>query len=184
MSDNNYCVVNLMRRLYHRLKAEMQAVPALEAVALQLRERVPQTGAPCTHINLLHFLEQKQMNDSAFRIIGGQPMQGEVTAQRSKNAVLPMIAAALLPRQGKTVLHGVPTIADVLIALEIARSVGAKVEHDSEGHIVTIDATNLHTGILPAEYSQKMRGSVLFLAPAHCAAGLCRATRERRLQHR
>ncbi len=105
------------------------------------------------------------MNDSAFRIIGGQSLQGEVTAQRSKNAVLPMIAAALLPRQGKTVLHGVPTIADVLIALEIARSVGAKVEHDPEGHIVTIDATNLHTGILPAEYSQKMRGSVLFLAP-------------------
>jgi UDP-N-acetylglucosamine 1-carboxyvinyltransferase len=105
------------------------------------------------------------MNDSAFRIIGGAPLYGEVTAQRSKNAVLPMIAAALLPRQGKTVLHGVPTIVDVLIALEIARSVGAKVEHDSEGHIVTIDATNLHTGILPAEYSQKMRGSVLFLAP-------------------
>jgi UDP-N-acetylglucosamine 1-carboxyvinyltransferase len=105
------------------------------------------------------------MNDSAFRIIGGAPLYGEVTAQRSKNAVLPMIAAALLPRQGKTVLHGVPTIVDVLIALEIARSVGAKVEHDAEAHIVTIDASDLHTGILPANHTQKMRGSVLFLAP-------------------
>lgn len=103
--------------------------------------------------------------DTAFKIIGGTPLEGEVTAQRSKNAVLPMIAAALLPKRGQTVLHGVPTIADVLIALDLARLVGAKVDHDLATHTVTIDASNLHNGVLPAEYSQKMRGSVLFLAP-------------------
>lgn len=105
------------------------------------------------------------MTETAFRINGGQPLYGEVTAQRSKNAVLPMIAAALLPRRGQTVLHGVPEIADVMIALELARLAGAKVDHDKENHTVTIDAANLNNGQLPAEYSQKMRGSVLFLAP-------------------
>ncbi|MFQ3645922.1 MAG: UDP-N-acetylglucosamine 1-carboxyvinyltransferase [Anaerolineae bacterium] len=105
------------------------------------------------------------ITDTAFKIIGGTPLEGEVTAQRSKNAVLPMIAAALLPKRGQTVLHGVPTIADVLIALDLARLAGAKVDHDLAAHTVTIDASSLHNGVLPAEYSQKMRGSVLFLAP-------------------
>jgi UDP-N-acetylglucosamine 1-carboxyvinyltransferase len=44
------------------------------------------------------------MSEQAFRIRGGQPLKGEIKAQRAKNAVLPMIAAALVPRKGKTVL--------------------------------------------------------------------------------
>lgn len=105
------------------------------------------------------------MSESSFHIVGGTPLHGEVVAQRAKNAVLPMIAASLLPTRGQTVLHGVPEIADVMIALDLARLVGATVEHNLAEHTVTIDASNLHSSVLPAEYSQKMRGSVLFLAP-------------------
>ncbi len=111
------------------------------------------------------------MTDIAFHVVGGTPLNGDVTAQRSKNAVLPMIAAALLPKRGKTVLHGIPHIADVMIALELARLVGAKVDHDVDTHTVTIDATSITSGVLPAEYSQKMRGSVLFLAPLIARVG-------------
>jgi len=100
-----------------------------------------------------------------FIVEGGHPLRGEVTAQRSKNAVLPMIAAALLAPRGVTILHSVPEIADVMIALDIARAVGAQVAHDRAQHTVMIDASGLHTSTLPAELSQKMRGSVLFLAP-------------------
>jgi UDP-N-acetylglucosamine 1-carboxyvinyltransferase len=109
--------------------------------------------------------------ETAFQIIGGTPLHGEVTAQRSKNAILPMIAASLMPKRGQTVLHGVPEIADVMIALELARLVGATVDHDHSTHTVTIDASNVNQGLLPAEYSQKMRGSVLFLAPLIARVG-------------
>src|SRR5688572_27988876 len=101
----------------------------------------------------------------AFKIQGGQPLSGEITVQRSKNAVLPMIAAALIPSKGQTVLHGVPDIADVRVTLELVRAVGAKVDYDAVTHTVTIDASGVNTGTLPAELSQKMRGSVLFLGP-------------------
>lgn len=100
-----------------------------------------------------------------FMIEGGYPLHGETRAQRSKNAILPMIAASLLPEQGNTVLHGVPEIEDVLIALELARRVGAKVDHDRNTHTVVIDASGVNSGKLPADLTNKMRGSVLFLAP-------------------
>lgn len=100
-----------------------------------------------------------------FMIEGGYPLHGETRAQRSKNAILPMIAASLLPEQGNTVLHGVPEIEDVLIALELARLVGAKVDHDRNTHTVVIDASGVNSGKLPADLTNKMRGSVLFLAP-------------------
>ncbi len=105
------------------------------------------------------------MTNTAFRVEGGYPLYGEIQAQRSKNAVLPMIAAALLPESGQTVLHDVPDIADVNLALDLVRWVGATVEHDREAHTVVIDASTLNTGTLPPNLSQKMRGSVLFLAP-------------------
>lgn len=111
------------------------------------------------------------MVKSALKIEGGYPLYGEITSQRAKNAVLPMIAAALIPEKGETVLHGVPTIEDVRIALELARSTGAKVDHDPDSHTVVIDASGVRDGRLAPEFTQKMRGSVLFLAPLLLRAG-------------
>lgn len=99
----------------------------------------------------------------AFKVQGGTPMFGEIKAQRAKNAVLPMIAAALIPKTGQTVLHGVPDIADVRLALELAEIVGAKVDYDPETHVALIDASNVNTGLLPSEITERFRGSILFL---------------------
>ncbi len=104
------------------------------------------------------------MNE-AFHIQGNYPLHGELRPQRSKNAALPMIAAALIPQSGQTILHGIPDIADVRLALQLAQDVGAQVDYDAHTHTAVIDASGVNTGVLPAELSQKMRGSVLFLAP-------------------
>lgn len=42
-------------------------------------------------------------------IVGGGPLRGELSVQGSKNAVLPMMAAAVL-NQGVTVIEHVPGI--------------------------------------------------------------------------
>lgn len=105
------------------------------------------------------------MSDTAFRIQGGRPLHGEIHAQRAKNAVLPMIAAALIPESGTTTIHGVPDIADVRLALELAEIVGATVDYDPESHIARIDASGVNNPVLPEEITEKFRGSVLFLAP-------------------
>ena len=59
------------------------------------------------------------------RITGGIPLDGEVRIQGSKNAALPIMAAALLNR-GTTVLKGCPRIADVFLMEQMLRDLGAR----------------------------------------------------------
>ena len=56
---------------------------------------------------------------------GNGPLEGEVKVQGSKNAALPMMAAAVL-HEGVTVLHNCPRIADVFEMEVILQSLGVK----------------------------------------------------------
>ena len=95
-------------------------------------------------------------------IQGGNALTGTAFIQGAKNAVLPMIGAALLATEGRTVLRNVPIIEDVRRALELAEAVGAQVElHEAERTLV-IDASRLSSPVLPAEIARRFRGSVLF----------------------
>ncbi|WP_327108220.1 UDP-N-acetylglucosamine 1-carboxyvinyltransferase [Nonomuraea glycinis] len=97
-----------------------------------------------------------------YRVRGGNALRGTAFIQGAKNAVLPMIGAALLAAKGRTVLRNVPLIEDVRRAVELAETVGAYVElHESERTLV-IDASRLSSPVLPAEIARRFRGSVLF----------------------
>ncbi|MEV7801606.1 UDP-N-acetylglucosamine 1-carboxyvinyltransferase [Microbispora sp. NPDC088329] len=98
-----------------------------------------------------------------YRVRGGNVLRGTAFIQGAKNAVLPMIGAALLAAEGRTVLRNVPVIEDVRRAVELAQAIGAKVEfHESERTLV-IDASRLTSPVLPAEIARRFRGSVLFV---------------------
>lgn len=99
---------------------------------------------------------------SRFVIHGGRPLEGEIRASGSKNAVLPMIAAALLTDE-EIVLENVPSIVDVDVMLEIAGYLGAEVSRLDDR--VTIRAANLTPCDLPPELCERVRTSVLFVAP-------------------
>ena len=111
------------------------------------------------------------MKQSAFRVAGGQPLHGSVRIQKAKNAILAMIAASVVVEDGETVLHEVPDIEDVSRAFELLRAIGARVHHDKLAKTVRIDASEINTGILPAEIAGRFRGSVLFLAPLQIRLG-------------
>ncbi|NUW33501.1 UDP-N-acetylglucosamine 1-carboxyvinyltransferase [Nonomuraea sp. SMC257] len=97
-----------------------------------------------------------------YRVRGGNALRGTAFIQGAKNAVLPMIGAALLVPKGRTVLRNVPIIEDVRRAVELAEAVGAHVElHEAERTLV-IDASRLDSAVLPAEIARRFRGSVLF----------------------
>ncbi|MDR8407727.1 UDP-N-acetylglucosamine 1-carboxyvinyltransferase [Nonomuraea sp. 3-1Str] len=97
-----------------------------------------------------------------YRVRGGNALRGTAFIQGAKNAVLPMIGAALLVPQGRTVLRNVPIIEDVRRAVELAEAVGAHVElHEAERTLV-IDASRLDKAVLPARIARRFRGSVLF----------------------
>lgn len=104
------------------------------------------------------------MTSDVFTVRAAGPLKGRAVVQGSKNAVLPMIAASLLASSGHTVLRNVPDIADVHRAAELARSLGAHVEHHPADRLLIIDATNVDRSLLAGPLTQAFRGSVLFLS--------------------
>ncbi|WP_067137809.1 UDP-N-acetylglucosamine 1-carboxyvinyltransferase [Microtetraspora malaysiensis] len=98
-----------------------------------------------------------------YRVRGGNVLRGTAFIQGAKNAVLPMIGAALLAAEGQTVLRNVPVIEDVRRAVELAQAVGAKVQFHEAERTLVIDASQLTTPVLPAEIARRFRGSVLFV---------------------
>jgi len=62
---------------------------------------------------------------SVIVVQGYYPLKGEIEIQGSKNAVLPMMAAAVL-HKGTTVLNHVPRIQDVFCMMGILQFIGCK----------------------------------------------------------
>lgn len=99
---------------------------------------------------------------SVFEIEGGVPLRGTVRAAGNKNAILPMVAAALLSDQ-PVELDNVPDIADVRVMLEVARELGASVER--EGEHLRIHAATIRKSEISRDLCNRVRTSILFVAP-------------------
>ncbi len=97
---------------------------------------------------------------SGIEIEGLRPLDGELKVQGSKNAALPMMAAAVLHR-GTTVLKNVPRIRDVFCMIDILTAMGC--ECSLEGHRLAIDAKTVSRVAVPREYVSSMRSSIVLL---------------------
>ncbi len=95
-----------------------------------------------------------------YYIKGGKPLLGEVKIQGSKNAVLPMMAAALL-HEGTTILHNCPQILDVYQMEKILQSLGAVTEWN--GHTLTICCEKITGTYISQEDACSMRSSVILM---------------------
>lgn len=100
--------------------------------------------------------------DVTYRIRGGIPLVGDVDIGGSKNAALPLIAAALLA-DGETVLENVPRLRDTVAMLKILDFLGA--ETSFEQNTVRIRTDRLRNQAIPAEYVSSLRGSIVLLGP-------------------
>ncbi len=97
---------------------------------------------------------------SVIVVQGYYPLKGEIEIQGSKNAVLPMMAAAVL-HKGTTVLNHVPRIQDVFCMMGILESMGCVC--NLAGHTLTIDAKRLICCGIPKEGGKAMRSSIILL---------------------
>ncbi|PXV89523.1 UDP-N-acetylglucosamine 1-carboxyvinyltransferase [Lachnotalea glycerini] len=95
---------------------------------------------------------------NSINISGGLPLNGEVAVQGSKNAALPIIAAAILCKD-ITILHNCPHIVDVDNMTAILQIIGCKVVWEDNSLI--IDSTYVNSYEIPLELADKMRSSVL-----------------------
>lgn len=107
-------------------------------------------------------LSQMQEDEQRIIIRGGKMLSGQVRIGGAKNAVLKMMAAALLAKD-TTVLRNVPNLSDVHKMANVLRHLGAKVT--ISGSELSIDATNLTDWEAPYELVSQLRASFVVLGP-------------------
>ena len=95
------------------------------------------------------------------RIAGPRPLQGTVSISGSKNAALPVMAAALLTDQPLE-LRNVPDIEDIEAMASMLRHVGVQVDRLSAASW-RLHAAQVSSAEIGAVLSRRMRGSFLLL---------------------
>ena len=107
-------------------------------------------------------------------INGGRVLKGSVRVEGAKNAVLPVLAAALLASEGVNVIRDVPNLSDVGTISAVLKSLEAKVEAVPERNEVIIDSSGTLSSEAQFEYVRKMRASILVMGPILARNGFAR----------
>lgn len=97
------------------------------------------------------------------RIIGGQPLHGEITVSGAKNAALPILCAVLLTDE-PVILRNVPDLNDVKTTIRVLEQLGVKVEWLGP-EVVKLQADQITSYEAPYELVKTMRASILVLGP-------------------
>lgn len=98
-----------------------------------------------------------------FIIKGGVSLSGEIEISGYKNSAGAILAAALLSEK-PSIVGNLPLCSDVLDQIEILKQMGAKIEW-LEKRKIKIDPKNIDPERLPTDLFEKMRVSVLLIAP-------------------
>ncbi len=104
----------------------------------------------------------------AFRIEGGHRLKGTVRVNGSKNAALPLMAAALLTDQPVT-LHDVPNLSDIRNLCKLLEELGCTCERD--GGTLRLHTTDISNSRASYEIVSTMRASICVLGPLLAARG-------------
>ncbi len=97
-----------------------------------------------------------------FVIVGGNRLKGTIRVSGSKNAALPVLAAAIL-NGNKSIIVEVPKLRDVSVMMEVLTYLGAKVTLNRQS--VEVDTTNIQPLEISEELMRRMRASNLVLGP-------------------
>jgi len=104
-----------------------------------------------------------------FHIKGPVRLAGTVAISGSKNAALPIMAAAILA-PGKSIVRGAPHLADISVLAKLLRALGAKVKRNA-GTKLQIDASVIDNPTGPYDIVRKMRASICILGPLLARCG-------------
>jgi len=95
-------------------------------------------------------------------VLGGERIEGKVRVDAAKNAVLPILAAAILPDEDVTILD-CPDISDVHAMAGILKKLGCHAIW--ENGRLTLKNGRLHNWEMPDELSKQIRSSIFLLGP-------------------
>jgi UDP-N-acetylglucosamine 1-carboxyvinyltransferase len=108
-----------------------------------------------------------------FVITGGIALKGEIPTNGSKNAALPVLAAALLTDE-PVILHRIPAVRDIRTMQRLLVDIGATVEVD--GETVRLHTPKITSPEAPYELVKTMRASSLVLGPLVSRSGRARVS--------
>lgn len=103
---------------------------------------------------------------------GGNKLKGRVRVSGAKNAVLPIIAAAILGSKKSSILE-VPKLNDVATICKVLECLGMKIDY-SEPHALHIDSSNVTSCEAPYELVSTMRASFLVMGSLLARIGKAR----------
>lgn len=98
-----------------------------------------------------------------FVVHGGRRLHGRVTVSGSKNAALPIMAAALAA-SGPTLLHAIPSLVDVQTLGQLLEVLGMRIERDSGGAL-SLEVVDERPCIAEYDLVRRMRAGVCVLGP-------------------
>ena len=108
-----------------------------------------------------------------FVIENSGPLHGEVEISGSKNAILPIMAAALLSEE-PCEISDAPALRDVDVMCRLLRSIGSNVTEDYDNHKVTIHTGKITEFEAPYDLVTLMRASILVTGPLLARTGNAR----------
>lgn len=115
--------------------------------------------------------EKKELKGKRIVIMKSGPLFGSCDVSTSKNAVLPILAAALLTKD-TVIIRNVPDISDVAGMTAMLKSFGAQVT--ISGTALTVSAKDIKAAVPDEDMAGRLRASFLFmgslLARCGCAA--------------
>ncbi len=116
------------------------------------------------------------------KVKGGKPLHGKIRISGSKNAALPIMAAALLT-DDTFVLSNVPNLADIITMGQLLMNHGAEISidgsnisEDNTGRTILLNSSNITNYTAPYDIVKKMRASFLTLGPLLAKHGRARVS--------
>ena len=98
------------------------------------------------------------MSNKRIVIEGARELRGEIAVSGAKNAVLKLMAAAILI-EDVSLIKNVPDLSDVDTMLKLITDLGVKADYNKSLQTVKIDATAINNSIADYAYVSKMRAS-------------------------
>ena len=102
----------------------------------------------------------------SIRVQGGIALQGKVCIQGSKNASLPVLAAALLVGE-RSFIRNCPRIADVYAMVSLLKSLGCRVQWHKTG--IAVDSSRVRKGEMPMIAAASLPPIPCRLQSSHCS---------------
>ena len=102
---------------------------------------------------------------------GGNRLEGNVKIEGAKNAVLPILAGALLANKGQTTITNAPILSDVFTMNNVIKYLNTDIDFIEEENTIKIDATRELETEAPFEYVSQMRASIVVMGPLLARTG-------------